>query len=202
MTQQQTPSADDVLMGGGRPAAKFEHPGATVGGKILAPPRTHQEREYDRNNPGRGKPKVFPSGDPIYGITVDVQTNDRSLGAEDDGVRRIWIEGKRLKEAVREAVRAGGGTSLQQGGELWVKYTGDGEPPSAGANPPKLWDARYTPPTPGPVSQDQAWGPPPQQQQSAPPQQQPADAQGWGPPDPTDQGRPPADSPWGDEPPF
>lgn len=191
---QAPPSADDVLMGGGRPAAKFTTPGTVVGGKIVSPPKTHQEREFDRNKPGQGTLKVFPSGDPIYGITVDVQTKER-IDSEDDGVRRIWIEGKRLKEAVRDAVREGGAHRLEAGGELWVKYTGDGESDGAGMNPPKLWAAKYSAPS-GPVGQDEAWGPP------AASQAPPAAPE----PTPAPQAAPapeaPPASPWGDEPNF
>lgn len=201
----QTPSADDVLMGSGRPAAKFDQPGTVVGGKIVAPPKTHVEREYSPTKPGQGEPKKFPSGDPIYGVTVDVQTSQRN-DADDDGVRRIWIEGKRMKESVRDAVREAGAHRLEAGGELWVKFTGFGEAES-GLNPPKLWAAKYSAPS-GPASQDEAWGPP--AASSPPPQAPPVATQGATPPPAVtpdvpqmpQQGAPPPDNQWGDEPPF
>ena len=142
-----TPDANDVLMGGGgAPTAKFEHPGTTIGGRIVAPPRAHQEREYDPRNPGQGKVKTFPSGDPIYGLTVDVQTQLRDASIEDDtGIRRIYVEGKRLKEAVRNAVREAGADKLESGGELHVTFTGFGQPAGAGIKPPKEYTARYVP---------------------------------------------------------
>lgn len=194
MTQQ--PSADEVLMGSGRKAAKFENPGAVVGGKIVSPPQTYQEQEvvWDGSRYVKGDFKTFPSGDAIYGIHVDVQTQTRESD-DDDGVRRIFVQGKRLKEAVRDAVRATGAHRLEVGGELWVKYTGDGEAANPKATPPKLYAAKYTAPS-GPASQDEAWGPPPATQGATPPPMSaPAPQQQDTPlPDPTPH--------WGDEPPF
>lgn len=145
------PDANDVLMGGARvPTAKFDAVGVVVGGRIVAPPKAHQEREYDRNNPGQGRPKTFPSGDPIYGLTIDVQTDQRDPSIEDDtGVRRIYVEGKRMKEAVRNAVQQAGAAKLEIGGTLEVVHTGVGQAASAGVNPPKEYQARYTPPAGG-----------------------------------------------------
>lgn len=144
MTQQ--PSANDVLMGsGGAPTAKFDQPGVTIGGLILAEPRVYQEREYDPRNPGNGAPKFYPrSGDPIMSVSVDVQTNLRDAAdPEDVGVRRIYVEGKRLKDAVRDAVRAAGASGLEIGGRLDVTFTGLGVAESAGMNAPKLYTAKY-----------------------------------------------------------
>lgn len=188
MTQQQyapTPDANDVLMGGGgAPTAKFEQIGTTIGGRIVAPPRAHQEREYNPTNPGQGALKTFPSGDPIYGLTVDVQTTLRDpSNAEDDGVRRIYVEGKRLKEAVRDAVRSAGGEKLEVGGELYVSFTGLGEAASATVNPPKLYAARYIPAAQAPVMGGQPPAAPPVQQPVA--QQNPyAGAPTWAQPQP------------------
>ena len=150
MTQQtqHRPTADEVLMGGGgAPTAKFATPGDTFGGRILAEPRVYQEREYDPRNPGGGDLKFYPkSGDPIMSVSVDVATNHRDpADPEDDGTRRIYIEGKRLKDAVRDAVRATGAPGLQVGGELHVTFTGLGQAESAEMNAPKLYTARYVP---------------------------------------------------------
>lgn len=162
------PDANDILMGGGgAPTAKFLSPGDTVGGRIIAPPRSHHEREFDRNNPGKGAPKYFPSGDPIYGITIDVQTNLRDPSIDGDtGIRRIYVEGKRLKDTVRDAVYASGSQKLEVGGELHVTFTGHGVPSTPGINAPKEYEARYLPP-----GQAAVFG---QQQTPAPQAAQPA----------------------------
>lgn len=149
MTAPQT-DANDILMGGGGAAtAKFDTPGTTVGGRIVSPPKAFQEREFNRTTKrSDGPPKVFPSGDPIMGISVDVQTTIRT-DAEDDGVRRIYIQGKRLKDATREAIRAAGAPGLEVGGELHVTYTRDGEAAGPGVSPPKEYTARYIPASAG-----------------------------------------------------
>ena len=133
--------ANDLLMGGGgAPAWKFEGPGIRKVGTITAPPQAKQEREYDPNNPGGGAPKVFPSGDPIMGIFVEVQTDDT---AADDGKRTFYVEGKRLKEAVRGAVRQAGARGLEVGGVLDVTLTHYDTPNDrrSGCN----WAIVYTP---------------------------------------------------------
>lgn len=145
-TQQQqhaTPDANEVLMGGGGyPAAKFDTVRTWVGGTLVSKPRSRQETEF-----GTGKPKTYPkSGDPIYGLLVDVQTDQRT-DPEDDGIRRMYIEGRLLKEAVRNAVTAAGASGLEPHGRLFVAWTGDGVPASAGASAPHLYEARYYPPT-------------------------------------------------------
>jgi hypothetical protein len=122
---QQTYSANDVLMGGGgAPTAKFANPGDTLEGAIVAPPTVYQERDYDPNNPGGGKPKTYPSGDPIMAVYVDVQTAHRDPSiSEDDGVRRFYIEGRYLKTDVRDAIRRAGTNGLEVGGRLKVTFT-------------------------------------------------------------------------------
>lgn len=152
MTAPQQHDANDILMGGGgAPTAKFETPGTTIGGRIVGPPKAFQEREYNRvTKRSDGPPKTFPSGDPIMGITVDVQTVGLpKVDADDTGVRRIYIQGKRLKDAVRDGIRAAGAPGLEVGGELHVTYTHDGEPAGPGVSPPKEYTVRYVPASAG-----------------------------------------------------
>jgi hypothetical protein len=142
---QQTYSANDVLMGGGgAPTAKFANPGDTLEGAIVAPPTVYQERDYDPNNPGGGKPKTYPSGDPIMAVYVDVQTAHRDPSiSEDDGVRRFYIEGRYLKTDVRDAIRRAGTNGLEVGGRLKVTFTHREDPMDKRSR--KYWDVTYTP---------------------------------------------------------
>jgi hypothetical protein len=142
---QQTYSANDVLMGGGgAPAAKFANPGDTLEGAIAAPPGVYQERDYDPNTPGGGKPKTFPSGDPIMAVYVDVQTTHRDPSiSEDDGVRRFYVEGRHLKSDVRDAIRRAGANGLEVGGRLKVTFTHREDPMDKRSR--KFWDVTYTP---------------------------------------------------------
>lgn len=142
MTQQQTYDADEVLMGGGNaPAWKFEDPNTTHTGTILTK-STRQEREYDRDNPGGGAPKFFPSGDPIMGIVIEVATDERT-SSEDDGKRTFYVEGKYLKEAVRNGVRGAGSAKLEIGGRLTVTFTHREDPNDKRSR--KHWNVVYTP---------------------------------------------------------
>lgn len=140
-----TPNANDVLMGaGGAPAAKFSDPGTTWEGTIVSPPQSHQVRNYDPNNPGGGTPKFFPSGDPVMGLTVDIQTAVRDVTIEDDdGIRRLYLDGRYDKEAVRNAVRAAGSPGLEVGGVLKITFTRREDPMDKRSR--KFWDVTYTP---------------------------------------------------------
>jgi hypothetical protein len=148
MTQQ--PSANDLLNQSGKGVGlkmgkNHAAQGQMLGGKIVSDPQTYHVREFDANNPGNGPLKYFPSGDPIYGLTVDVQTDQRDPSIEDDdGVRRMFIEKKRQLNAVRDAVRQAGASGLAIGGTLYMAWIG--EEAGKGASPAMLWAAQYTPP--------------------------------------------------------
>lgn len=142
---QQTYDPNQVLMGGGGATAwKFEDPGTTHTGTIASHPEVRQEREYDKDNPGGGALKFFPSGDPIMGIVVEVQTNERdTTNGDDTGLRTFYIEGRYIKEAVRNAVRASGATGLEVGGQLTVVFTHREDPMDKRSR--KFWDVTYVP---------------------------------------------------------
>lgn len=122
------PDANDILMGGGDgiKGASFANPGDSVEGTIVSPPKAREEREFNQvTKRSDGPVKTFPSGDPIYGILVDLQTAQRDpMDPEDDGVRRVYVEGRRLKDAIRTAVSNAGGKGLEVGGYLKVTHTG------------------------------------------------------------------------------
>lgn len=141
----QTYDANQVLMGGGGPKGwSFAEPGTTRTGTIAEPPQAKQERDYDPNNPGGGNPKFFPSGDPIMGIHVVVQTTERDASIDgDDGRRTFYIEGRYLKEAVREGVRNAGAPGLEVGGQLTVTFTHREDP--ADKRSRKFWSVQYVP---------------------------------------------------------
>lgn len=114
-------NANDVLMGGGATGATLTE-GLTVAGRIAAISEPYQEREYDQQNPGAGKPKTWPSGDPIMTFNLDLATQERT-SAEDDGIRRVYMDGGRIKKAVREAVKTSGAKGLDVGGWLSITVT-------------------------------------------------------------------------------
>lgn len=141
----QNPTANDVLMGGGgAPSAKFPNPGDSISGRIIAPPSVYQERDYDPNNPGGGALKTYPSGDPIMSIYVDLATDLRDPSIkDDDGTRRLFIEGRYLKGDVRDAIRNAGAPGLEVGGVLTVSFTHREDP--ADKRSRKYWQAQYVP---------------------------------------------------------
>lgn len=158
MTQ---PDPNDFLMGGGsgNPAWKFDEPGTTRTGTVISL-KARQERDYDPKNPGQGAPKFFPSGDPIMGVLVDVKTDERDPSIDgDDGKRTFYVEGRYLKEAVREAVLAGGARGLEPGGRITVTFTHREDPMDKRSR--KFWQVQYvsaaqaqimTPPTSAPAA--------------------------------------------------
>lgn len=115
--------ANSILFGSGVPSARLTE-GVTVAGRIVAISEPYQEREYDRDNPGGGTPKTFPSGDPIMTFTLDLDTGLRDPSIDgDDGIRRVYMDGQRIKKAVREGVRASGARGLSVGGRLSITCT-------------------------------------------------------------------------------
>lgn len=140
MTQQDP---NDFLMGGGggNPAWKFDEPGTTHSGTVISL-KAKQEREYDKQNPGGGALKFFPSGDPIMGVLVDVRTDERDPAIDsDDGKRTFYIEGRYLKEAVREGVLAAGAKGLEPGGRITVTFTHREDPMDKRSR--KFWQVQY-----------------------------------------------------------
>lgn len=135
-----TNAADQFLMGGGASSAKFSTIGDTVTGTIAEAPEVKQQTDLKD-----GAPLVWPSGDPKMQLVVTLQTETRD-DADDDGKRRLYIKGKSLTDATREAVKAVGAKGLEIGGTLTVTYVGDGEASQRGFNPPKLYKASYVRP--------------------------------------------------------
>lgn len=134
-------------MGGGVPSARFENHGDSVTGTIYDEPAATQQTDFTT-----GEPLVWPNGDPRMQVVVTLATDLRD-DSEDDGLRRIYIKGKSLTGAVRDAVRKAGAKGIEQGGRLTVTYTGDGVAERRGINPPKLYTASYTPPSQAAVNE-------------------------------------------------
>lgn len=133
---------NDFLMGGGVPSASFKNHGDSIGGTICEPaPYLQQQRDYTTN-----EPKVWEDGNPMMHLVVTLQTDDHDSEIEDDdGRRRIYVKAN-LKRAVSDAVRKAKAKQLDIGGGLVVTYTKDGEATKKGMQPPKLYEATYTPP--------------------------------------------------------
>lgn len=130
----------------------------------------------------RRTPVLYPSGDQIWGLAIDVETDERDPeNPADKGIRRIYVEGTMTpdyvsrRRAVIEAVEAKGDTEPRVGGVIYVGWSHEVQ--AKGISPAQSQICHYEPPAnPGlhgsaPVQQQAA----PVQQQYAPaPQQAPA----------------------------
>lgn len=144
-------TVNEFLMGGGgAPTATFKD--APIGrkyvGKIIASDVTQQ------TDMKSGEPMFWKDGNPRMQAVITIQTDERNLDIEDDdGQRRLFVKGE-MQKAVRDAVREAGASGLELGGLLAVMYIGDGTPPSAGMNAPKLYKAQYKSPDPVAAAND------------------------------------------------
>jgi hypothetical protein len=139
-------------MSAGVRAAKFAKVGDTISGTIVAQPQV-----IPITDPATGKTKTWDDGNPQMQMRVILETDQRDPDdAEDTGERAVYIKsGMRL--AVAKACRKAGVKGLELGGKLAIRYQGDGEA-GKGLNPPKLYAARYEPPTtPVPLSPEESW---------------------------------------------
>lgn len=139
MSQPQ--NANDILMGGGSPALKFETVGTSYTGTVVAEPTAVQQKDFRTQ-----QPETWQDGSPKMQVLVQISTNLRDPEKpEDDGTRTLYVKGKELTNAVRAAVRASGANGIHAGGILTIQYVGDGQA-QAGLNPPKLYAATYQAP--------------------------------------------------------
>lgn len=70
---------------------------------------------------------------------------DERTGPQDTGQRRLYIRGKEMTEAIRNAFTEAGAPGLRVGGELYVVWTGERPSKMKGADPARTWAAKYVP---------------------------------------------------------
>jgi hypothetical protein len=137
-------NAQDWLMSGGVPWAKFEDYGDVVTGTITEEPRVRQSRDYDSNEPA-----FWPDGGAVEELVITLATTQRDSTIEDDDGRRLFVVNSAAKKAaLREAVRQAQAKGLAVGGRLQVTFTHEAEPKKRGARGAKQFTARYAPPPP------------------------------------------------------
>lgn len=131
---------EEILSGGGAPAAKFPTPGTTIKGTISDAIRS-QQTDLD------GKPKTWDDGNPRMQLVITVQTDERDSSLDDDdGVRRIFVKGQMLS-ALKEALKKASVKTIEVGGTIAVQYAKDGDPTKVGFNAPKVYVVQYKIPT-------------------------------------------------------
>lgn len=166
------------IMGASTPGYSFLQVGQSVTGQILTEPKDVQQRNFHD-----GTPAFWPSGDAKMQTVFQVRTALRNYegisnpdrSQPDDGVRSIFIKGKHMERAAKDAVLAAGASWLDIGGWIEITYTGD-DMSSKAASKPKFFSIRYQAPPPGsqPASQHQ--------QQAAPAHSGYGQQQGYGQP--------------------
>jgi hypothetical protein len=135
------PNVNDFFQGGGGASAKFPTPGTTIKGTVVRSVRT-QQTNFDT-----GELAFWDEAktQPKWQVVITLATDERDPDIEDDeGHRNLYVRGQ-MQKAVGDAL-AKAKAKLEVGGTLAVQYTGDGEPPRRGLNPPKLYTAAYKPP--------------------------------------------------------
>lgn len=167
-------SADEAnrwLMGSGVPSCSFPEIGAKHEGYIAAVEMGQQRDPKDNS------PKVWDDGSPMMQMIITLNTNERDPQIENDnGVRKLYVASKGMREALAAAVKLTGAGGVAIGGWLGMKFIREGERTNRAFNPPKEYAARYEPPT---VSvDDDGYGEPATQSATPPaPQPEPAPAQ-------------------------
>ena len=145
MTKPMTP--EEFFGSGGAPSFKFTNPGDTVTGTITDLKVVQQTTFNPAGGPG--EPKTWPSGEPMMQLNVTLQTTLRDPSIEDDdGKRRVYIQGKRLREAVQAAFRAVGANHLEIGGSYTQTFSGYDPDSKNPANPAKVYAVTYARPNP------------------------------------------------------
>jgi hypothetical protein len=158
MSTPQT--ANDLLFaGGGAPALQWAHPdtqqdypvGTSYEGEVV---KTSAVRQRDLQD--KSKLAVWPDGQPKYVAIVTLQTALKDPQVEQDsGLRSLWVSGKYLTNAVKDAVKKTGSHEIEEGGWLKVTLSGYGKP-QTGFRPPRLFDVTYRRPSPEKRSEIQA----------------------------------------------
>lgn len=140
------------------PAAKFTTIGATIAGQIVDVRRTQQTEygtrlPYYWENKQRTTRHINPMSntpnDPM--LQTEITIDCGKPVDENGGTRlRLFVRGKRMTEAFRQAIAAGGGgeDGLLIGGHLTAAWTST-EPSQGGGADAKLYRFTYRPPAAG-----------------------------------------------------
>ena len=139
-----TNDVNDFLTESGAPAFKFPNIGDNARGKVVAAVKRQQTDMKTQ------QPLTWDNGEPRWELVITMDSGTPDENGETN--RRLFARGAMLK-AIRDALKEAG-AQLEVGGELVVKYIADGEVSQRGFNPPKLYKAKYTKPSPAAVDLD------------------------------------------------
>lgn len=135
---------NDFLFAQGGKSFKFERIGDTIKGEIIKA-EVRQQTSMD------GQLLTWDDGSPRKQLVVTIQTDAHDTD-DDDGVRSIYAkggnfeiakgEGTSMRNAIAEAVKDAGASSLDPGDELAVCFTGESKA-KRGYSPAKLYVAGF-----------------------------------------------------------
>jgi len=117
------------------PTAKFPQVGSRIKGVITQPTEDRQAKKF-----GTEILDFWPDGQPVMQTKIVLKVADGTEHA-------VYAKGK-MANAITKAIVTAGATDLAVGGELEVVHHAVGEA-KAGGQPPKLYEATYTPPSGG-----------------------------------------------------
>lgn len=118
---------------------KHDEPGTTVAGLVLAQELTAQTDQKTR------KAKTTANGRTLKQLEVVILTGWQT-DPDDDGRRKLFVKGN-LRSAIKKAIVAAGDNDLRNGSRLTVTYTGLGAAANPDYSAPRLYRAKYEPPT-------------------------------------------------------
>lgn len=140
---------NEFLMGNGAKAFDFSDIGVKVSGVIV------EMKKQQQTDMQTGEPQFWNNGEPKMMLRVTLQTDMRTSD-DDEGLRSVYLRGGNFTAvtgkgtsslvAVKDAVRRSG-KGIEPGGRLTLEFSGLGQAPSKGFNPPKLYVADYQPPS-------------------------------------------------------
>lgn len=141
---------NDLLFQEAARSFEFNNLGDTVSGRIVSFSK-RQQTDMQTN-----APLFWADGSPRMMVVLVLQT-ELANSNDDDGLRAIYARGGNFQaaqgkgtsmiSAIRDAIKASGGRTIDEGATLTVRYSGNGVPPNKGFNAPKLYEATYQPPT-------------------------------------------------------
>lgn len=132
-----TSDANQFLMGNGGKSASFLRIKDAVDGTVLKS-EVRQQTDFKTK-----KPLFWDDGSPRQQLVITLLTEEHD-DEEDDGIRVVFAK-NRMLSAIRQAVVQAKARGLEDGGRLWVQFTGEEE--NGTANPTKLYRAKYQAPT-------------------------------------------------------
>lgn len=110
-------------------AFSFSEIGATIQGVICEPPRIVEV------------PDINNAGQRVEKMVLALETTDGETFA-------VWIQEGAMAATISKAVKTAGAKTIDQGGTLAIKHTGNAEPKRKGYKGAFQYAAKYTPPEP------------------------------------------------------